>query len=271
MSTKKNSKKPVRSAAIQQAGKLPPARSTAGPRSRNWKRRLQELAEFKKKYGHCCVSTLSKTHAGLGNWVRTQRGRRRLGRLTPEQIRILDELGFSWDGQGKQGPMDAAEWESMYKTLAAYRRENGHCGVPGREYFHLRRWINSQRVARRQGNLSKDRVRKLDALDFDWDGREEGWERMFAALVKYKKDHGHCDVPGGWPPNPDLAAWVNQQRRSNTRGTLSSRRRKRLEALGFRFRDQEAVQRSSRTPYGPMRGSRGMVVVGTIFQPIGTR
>jgi hypothetical protein len=70
-----------------------------------WKRDLQELwdshyaalAAFKKKHGHCNVSMLWNEHASLGNWVRTQRVRRRRGKLTERQIRRLDELGFLWE------------------------------------------------------------------------------------------------------------------------------------------------------------------------------
>jgi hypothetical protein len=70
-----------------------------------WKQDLQEswdsqyaaLAAFRKKFGHCRVSTLSSDHASLGNWVRTQRGKRRRCMLTEEQIRRLDELGFQWE------------------------------------------------------------------------------------------------------------------------------------------------------------------------------
>ena len=93
MPTKQN-KKPTRSPAVKQPGTGRPAHSISI--SPAWERRLKELAAFKKEHGQGNVSTLDKRHASLGNWVRTQRGRRRRGQLSQEQIRILDELGFSW-------------------------------------------------------------------------------------------------------------------------------------------------------------------------------
>ena len=62
-----------------------------------WESKYSALVKFRKEYGHCRVSTLSKTHAALGNWVRTQRLRKKQGKLSAERIRRLDMLGFIWD------------------------------------------------------------------------------------------------------------------------------------------------------------------------------
>ena len=56
-----------------------------------------ELVKFREEHGHCRVSTLSKPHAALASWVRTQRANKKVGRLRAEQIRRLDGLGFTWD------------------------------------------------------------------------------------------------------------------------------------------------------------------------------
>ena len=62
-----------------------------------WELNYAALIEFRKEYGHCRVSTLSKTHASLANWVRTERVKKRQGKLNAEQIRRLDMLEFTWD------------------------------------------------------------------------------------------------------------------------------------------------------------------------------
>ena len=59
------------------------------------------------------------------------------------------------------------------------------------------------------------------------------WERMFSALVQFKTEHGHCDVPAKWSENPQLGKWTNNQRTVFKRGELSSDRLERLEAIGF--------------------------------------
>ena len=62
-----------------------------------WEAQYSALAKFRKEYGHCRVSTLSETHAALGNWVHTQRQRKKQDKLSAERIRRLNMLGFIWD------------------------------------------------------------------------------------------------------------------------------------------------------------------------------
>jgi hypothetical protein len=229
---------------------------------------LEELALFKKKHGHCRVADSADDFPGLARWVVAQRYSRRQGKLCAEGVRRLNELGFSWDVAKQE------RWEAQYAALAAYRRAHGHCRVPlaTRDNRGLAHWVSMQRHARRAGTLSAERVRKLDKLHFVWDGWAEQWEGMFAALVKYRKSHGNCDVPRGWWRDPKLADWVARQRKFARRGTLPCDRKKRLAALGFVFALQEAKaagkrkaksQPSSGTIFGPIGGGRRMLVVGT--------
>ena len=349
MSTK-NSAKQLRSVATHQAGRLPPTTTASKPGSRNWRIRREELAAFERKHGHCRVSALSKNRAGLYRWVCAQRLRRSLGKLSQEQIRSLDELGFSWDGQSKTQRDNQARWDAMYEVLAAYQRTHGHCRIPcstgeharlctwlaaqrdarrnrrlsaervrrlsqlgiawdthvelrrmnearwldmynalavfrqehgnclvpnSKEHAGLRKWIGKQRIAKRRGTLSKDRVRWLDRLGFDWDIVEAQWNKMFEALVNYKNLHGDCAVPGNWPRNPSLASWVNRQRKLGQQGSLALDRKKRLEKLGFSFSEVVPVRSRTRKPRRttrpagrpPREGGR-LVVVGVIFPRI---
>ena len=217
-----------------------------------WKRRLKELAAFKKKFGNCWVSTLDEKHRSLGYWVRTQRSRKKKGKLTEEQIRLLNELDFSWSfpkstlrstrkhkakrmNQAELERLNRARWESWYKALLAYRRAHGDCRVPisPKERADLGSWVSSQRHLRREGKLSKDRLRRLDKVGFVWDLWIDKWEQMYAALVEYKKVHGTCMVPSS--KNPQLHNWVATQRSYHRRRLLSPERRQRLTAIGFQW------------------------------------
>ena len=74
-----------------------------------WESKYAALVKFREEYGHCRVSTLSKPHAALANWVRTMRVRKRQGKLSAERIRRLDLLGFTWDmPRRKSGPIENA-------------------------------------------------------------------------------------------------------------------------------------------------------------------
>jgi hypothetical protein len=134
-----------------------------------WESKYSALVEYQRANGHCLVPTQSKDdQASLGHWVRTMRGKKRQGKLSEERIRRLEELGFSWDGQGER---NRAKWESMYEALTAFQRAHGHCRVPRSTGDHnkLAHWVITQRHARRIGKLSAERVRRLDELGFRWD------------------------------------------------------------------------------------------------------
>ena len=75
----------------------------------------------------------------------------------------------------------------------------------------------------------------MDKIDFIWNMLEAAWEEMFKALVEFKKEHKHCNVPKKWPENPQLATWVISQRqnRKKKNRTLSEDRKRRLDEIDF--------------------------------------
>ena len=64
-----------------------------------WSAGYQALLAFKTARGYLHVPDRYKTGDGLAlsDWVRDQRVRRKAGRLTGEQIGLLDQAGFCWD------------------------------------------------------------------------------------------------------------------------------------------------------------------------------
>jgi hypothetical protein len=67
----------------------------------------------------------------------------------------------------------------------------------------------------RQDLLSIERKRRLDAIGFIWDWREQLWEENFAALLKFKRREGHCCVPTSHRESElKLGWWVATQRRN---------------------------------------------------------
>ena len=62
------------------------------------------------------------------------------------------------------------------------------------------------------------------------------WEAPFAALKKYKKKHGDCNVPRHWTENKQLATWVSNHRANYKKGQLDKDKIKRLDDIGFVWR-----------------------------------
>ena len=198
------------------------------PFDQAWEEMHAALSQYKSEHGHCNVPLRWPMNRKLAVWVMQQRVARRQGRLSEERIKRLDEVGLVWD-------MPDKKWEEMFSALAAYKAQHGGCDVLKRwpENQPLATWVQTQRDLGRKGQLTKERRARLEALGFNWKPFDNAWERMFAALVRYKKAHGDCDVPHRWPENQELGVWVGRQGRGRRDGRLSSERIRKLESLGF--------------------------------------
>jgi len=59
------------------------------------------------------------------------------------------------------------------------------------------------------------------------------WDEKFKALLKYKAEHGDCNVPKRYKQNPKLGSWVYEQRRNHRNKTMSPDRIRKLEEIPF--------------------------------------
>jgi len=90
-------------------------------------------------------------------------------------------------------------------------------------------------------NLSEEDIKVLaDGSEFDVDSIEQKelidydpiqnrWEYQFLELVRFKEEHGHCEVPRKHP----LGYWVSNQRQRKRIGALAKDRIERLDKVGF--------------------------------------
>jgi len=183
------------------------------------------LQRFYKRVGHCSpVQKHQEDGVNLGSWVNNQRFRRE--GLTPDQIKRLNSLGFSWD------PI-AEQWEQNFAALKNFYQREGHCRPLPRQKedgFNLGSWVVTQRV--RQKELTSDQVKRLNKLGFSWDPIAERWEQNFAALRNFYQREGHCLVPAKHIEDElRLGRWVCHQREDAQ--LLTPDRLRRLNKLGF--------------------------------------
>ena len=73
-----------------------------GYRERQWEARYQELIEYRRVHGDCCVP-ISYPNKKLANWVSNQRRKyswKRTGKrseMTDEEVDLLNKIGFVWN------------------------------------------------------------------------------------------------------------------------------------------------------------------------------
>jgi hypothetical protein len=135
-------------------------------------------------------------------------------------------------------------WEQGFAALSKFRRRKRHCR-PLRDHlegkFKLGQWVATQRYLK--DDLSVERKKRLDAIGFVWNWRDDRWEQGFAALLKFKRREGHCRVPIRYQEeNFKLGYWVSTQRRKRTE--LPALRKRRLNKIGFVWREDQGYRRA---------------------------
>jgi Helicase associated domain len=194
------------------------------PHEASWDRWYIELERYRREHGNCNVSSRSKEHGLLGNWVSNQRALYKRGKVSSARKARLDALGFAWHP-------DDHFWESNLAKLESFKDLHGHCNVPRGWDLQLGVWVTTLRLRQKRGHLSEERKAQLDKLGFPWDPRGSRWDTNFAKLKSFKDRHGHCNVPEKWDKDPQLGTWVNGVR--GRRDKLSAERRAQLDSLGF--------------------------------------
>lgn len=198
-----------------------------------WERGYQALLAFRAGEGHLDVPAHHWEPDGfpLGSWVRSHRRRGGRRSITEEQRTRLEAI----PGWTYQAPTQA-RWETARAALHVFAEREGHCRTPRQHQEHgvdIEAWSKQQRARHHSGQLSADRVSRLEQVPgWSWSPQEDTWERGFAALRANVAATGtagvHRDeVRDGYP----VGAWVGEQRTRHTRGVLDAERRERLEAL----------------------------------------
>lgn len=198
---------------------------------------FERLKQFYAEHGNSDVANSNEDDRQLATWVAYQRAQRKKEALSEEQIKLLEEIEFTWKYR------DRGSWEDRLAEVISFKKIHGHCDIPLKltDPPKLGAFVNATRVQRNKGVLSAERIAKLDAVGFLWgkdmrireDGMNEVWKNRFDELLEYKQMYGNCKVPGGWKENAQLGNWVHQQRQAKKNGKLHSERIRLLEEIGF--------------------------------------
>lgn len=113
-----------------------PEGSGGSPDDDRWFEMLEQLSEYKNKYGNCNVSQLNKDYKKLGRWVNDQRLNYSRGKLLEHRKELLEELGFIWNTKEH-------EFDLKVNMLKEYHLKNGHFDVKqsDKEYGGLYDWL----------------------------------------------------------------------------------------------------------------------------------
>ena len=203
-----------------------------------WEVLCQAAADASAKEGTLELPRSYTIHSGVpvGKWLELQRqvqAGQRPGRLTAEQAAKLEKLGIRWNHR-----LEAA-WEKGFASAQKYRTEHGDLLVPVRyrdkNDFALGEWIVYNRQRYLGGNLTQNRIERLEAIGMVWSTSNDLWEQNYAAATQYYLEHGDLEVPIKYetPSGFGLGVWLGAQRASHKAGELPQEQVERLDALGM--------------------------------------
>ena len=225
-----------------------------------WARGLEAARRYRQQYGDLQVPSAYKDADGfaLGNWIRNTRSRFGSGGLKESQIRELDALGMVWNS------IDA-KWERCYAEAALYCEKHGSLNLAPKYVspsgIRLGAWVENQRAYYLKGELSDDKIRRLEAIGMLWEGRNDRqWLKAYEAAARYFQQYGDLNVPYQYvsPEGIRLGYWVVRQRaaykgrfsieKKTNRKPLSYERKRLLDAIGMNW--HEAAERTEQLHAG---------------------
>lgn len=203
-----------------------------------WEVLCQAAADAAAKEGTLELPRSYTIHSGVpvGKWLELQRqvqAGQRPGRLTAEQAAKLEKLGIRWNHR-----LEAA-WEKGFASAQKYRTEHGDLLVPVRyrdkNDFALGEWSVYNRQRYLGGNLTQNRIERLEAIGMVWSTSNDLWEQNYAAATQYYLEHGDLEVPIKYETSSGfgLGVWLGAQRAAHKAGELPQEQVERLDALGM--------------------------------------
>ena len=137
----------------------------------------------------------------------------------------------------------SSPWDVYYQEAEAFYKREGHLEVKKRYVtesgLNLGSWVLTQRRVRAgtvAGNLSKEQIKRLDAIGMRWkDKRTEQLEKGLAELRRFVEANGHGDASlqyetaDGFP----LGKWLSTMRSKYKKENLEEETVKKLEKAGM--------------------------------------
>ncbi len=196
--------------------------------------------DYYKANGNLDVRSTFITADGfrLGTWVHAQRSCYKSGKLSVDRIRRLESIGMEWT------PLKD-NWESGFAHLKAYCKENGNTDVPSgyvcEDGYKLGMWFANQKSRNRNGKLTEERAKKLEALGVTWTNDHKlRWDEGYAHLLEYRKLFHHASPPATYVCRDGyrLGSWLQAQKRACKSGKLDDGRIDRLQMCGVKLRKE---------------------------------
>ena len=231
-------------------------------RPNTWELNYSLAKAYFEKYGDLEIPQGFKTLNGvdkaengylLGKWLDTQRQTYKIGKLSKERKKLLDQIRMRFDTK-----YNDEIWTQMYtlaknhfekygsleRITSRYKTLNGidKC----KNGYNLGNWVNTQRRSNKKGKLSKERKELLVKIGirFDIKDNDEIWTQMYTLAKNHFEKYGNLEIPQSFKTmngiikdenGYNLGKWLDTQRQKYKIGKLSPERIDLLEQIEMRF------------------------------------
>lgn len=136
----------------------------------NWDKMYEKAKAYYLEHNHLRIII---DNSDLGRWIDGQRRSYREGTISEVHKRLLDEIGMIWNVHDEK-------WNLMYEKTREFFEENGHLNAP-KNYkvigidgkpIGLRRWIDYQKELYSTGDLSEDKILRLESIGIIWNSKK---------------------------------------------------------------------------------------------------
>lgn len=190
------------------------------------------------EYGSLNVTRNFQHKSGfwLGEWINKIRNKK--AKLSPEQIVMLDAIGFVWEKPTDPFEEQFAEAQAYYQKKGVLPLELKQCETE--EEINLCRWLKQQIRKKTKGELSKENIERLTAIGMDWmNSKDRAWFRGFSKAKEYYDTYGNLNVRVSYicPDGYRLGEWLHSQRKHQDQ--LSHDRIRMLSEIGFKKQNEK--------------------------------
>ncbi len=200
---------------------------------RRWMKYYEQAKAYYEENGNLAVPYDYEAEGlKVGVWISSQRESYGIGRLSEEQINLLNAIGMSWD-------RFASKWERGFDYCKRYVEEQGDINLVKADFqydgFVLLTWLRTQRYRKRIGKLTQERIEKLEEIGFEWDKNQAFWNKGYKHAMEYVNQHGSIKMPVNYTCEDGfkLKNWLNNQHTKMKNGKLSKEQEKKLVAIGI--------------------------------------
>ena len=205
---------------------------------RQWDEQYEQAARYFAEHGDLKPSL--RKYPVLANWLAKQRQKRRNGLLSDDRFEKLSAVGMVWELENA--------WERKYELAKEYYEEHGNLDIPAayitEDGVRLGAWFWGVRSQYRNGTLTEERIKKMEAVGIRWDSvQARNWMQNYGLAKEYYEEHGNLDVPADYTTGDGvrLGLWCRVVRTQYRNGTLTEERRQKMEAIGVQW-DSAAVR-----------------------------